>query len=323
MQQKRANTMIKIIDKDVLSSDKEHLLRGRLYLPQGKPRGYFHMVHGMTEHIGRFDGFMREMAQEGYITFGYDHLGHGRTAVDKSEMGFIAHKDGRERLIDDVFVYGNSIRKMIGEDLPFILMGHSMGSFIVRLAAVKYNHYDKLIVMGTAGPNPAAGMGVALCGVLKKVKGERGYSKFIYKMAFGTYNDRFKDEDDIYAWLSTTRDNRDRYRADPYCGYHFTVSAMQDLIRLHKGCNERIWFRSVDTGKPILLVAGSEDPVGGYGKGVVKVYDKLKAAGADVQIKLYEGYRHEILNEPCRDEVIADIKRFAGESLHTNSGIHN
>ena len=302
--------MIKIIDKDVLSSDKTHMLKGRLYLPEGKAKGFFHVVHGMTEHIARFDPLMRQMAEAGYITFGYDHLGHGRTALDKSELGFIAHEDGWERLVDDVFIFGNSVRKSMPENLPFILMGHSMGSFIVRLAAVKYNHYDKLIVMGTGGPNPAAGAGILVAGMLKKLKGERGYSKLIYKIAFGTYNKRFADEHDNLSWLSVDQDNRDRYRADPFCAYRFTNSAMQDLIRLNKGCNEKIWFRSVDREKPILLVAGKEDPVGDYGKGVAKVFEMLKAQGANVQMKLYEGYRHEILNDACKDEVVADIKSF-------------
>lgn len=303
--------MIKIIDKEILSSDKTHMLKGKLYLPEGKPKGFFHMVHGMVEYIARFDPLMRRMAQAGYITFGYDHLGHGHTARDESELGFIAHEDGWERLVDDVFVFGNSIRKsMDGEGLPFILMGHSMGSFVVRLAAAKYNHYDKLIVMGTGGPNPAAGAGICLAGILKKLKGERGCSNLLYKMAFGAYNDHFKDEHDTLSWLSVDKENRDRYRVDPFCSYRFTNSAMQDLVRLNKACNEKSWFSSVDKKKPILLVAGSEDPVGDYGKGVTAVYDQLKAAGANVQMKLYEGYRHEILNDGCKDEVITDILAF-------------
>ena len=302
--------MIKVIDKEVMSSDKKHMLKGKLYIPEGKAKGLFHVVHGMTEYIGRYDGFMRALAEEGYITFGYDHLGHGMTAADDSELGFIAHKDGWERLVDDVFVFGNSIKKAMGDDLPFILMGHSMGSFIVRLCAVKYNHYDKLIIMGTGGPNPAAGAGIAVTSLLKKLKGERGYSGLVYNMAFGTYNQRFKDENDQYAWLSIDKGNRDRYRADKYCTFLFTISAMQDLIRLNKGSNEKAWFASLDKAKPVLLTSGSEDPVGEYGKGVRKVYDLLKAQGVNVALKLYDGYRHEILNDGCRDQVIADIKSF-------------
>ena len=304
--------MIKVINKEVLSSDRIHQLKGKIYIPEGPARGLFHVVHGMTEYLDRYDGFMRAIAEQGYIVFGYDHLGHGHTALHDSELGFIAHENGWEKLIDDVFVFGNVIKKAMGDHLPFILMGHSMGSFIVRMTAAKYHHWDKLIVMGTAGPNPAAGAGIFLAGVIKKLKGERHISPFIYKMAFGAYNKRFESENDPYAWLSVNRENRDKYRADKYCTFMFTVSAMQDLIRLNKGCNEKDWFSSIDKEKPILLVSGSEDPVGEYGAGVKKVYDSLVAAGANVQMKLYRDCRHEILNDISRDEVIADIKAFIG-----------
>ena len=305
--------MIKIIDKEVLSSDKTHQLKGKIYIPEGSPKGLLHVVHGMTEYIGRYDAFMRAMAESGYITFGYDHLGHGATAVDESELGFIAHKNGWERLVDDVFVFGNEIKKaMDGEKLPFILMGHSMGSFIVRLTAARYQHYDKLIVMGTGGPNPASGAGIALAGLIKAFKGDHGYSSFIYSMAFGTYNKGFEQENDQYAWLSVSKENRDAYRVDPLCTFQFTVSAMQDLIRLNKYSNDKSWFYSMDTKKPILLVSGAEDPVGDHGAGVKKVHELLKAAGVNVKIKLYDGYRHEILQDFCKDTVTEDIRAFVG-----------
>ncbi len=303
--------MVKVIDKEVLSTDKKHKLKGKIYIPDGSAKGLLHVVHGMTEYIGRFDGFMREMAQDGFIVFGYDHLGHGHTVNDENELGFIAHENGWQHLVDDVFTFGNEVRKSLqGEKLPFILMGHSMGSFIVRLAAAKYNHYDKLIVMGTGGPNPASGVAIILAGLLKAVKGERGYSDLLQNAAFGAYNKHFEKENDPYAWLSVNKENRDKYRVDPLCTYRFTNSAMQDLVKLNKYCNDKKWYADINKKKPILLVSGSEDPVGDYGKGVKAVYENLKAAGAHVQIKLYEGYRHEILNDFCRDQVVADIRTF-------------
>ena len=225
-------------------------------------------------------------------------------------MGFIAHENGWQKLIDDVYLFGEEVRKEYGESLPFTLMGHSMGSFIVRLTAAKYDHYDKLIVMGTGGPNPAAGAGIAVCGMLKIFKGERGYSNLVQNMAFGTYNKGFEQENDPYAWLSVNKENRDKYRVDPFCTYQFTLSAMQDLVKLNKYSNDSEWFEKMNKQKPILLTAGGEDPVGEHGTGVKKVYELLKEAGANVQLKLYEGYRHEILNDYCRDTVIADIKAF-------------
>lgn len=302
--------MIQVIEREVLSSDKQHQLKGKIYLPEGEAKGLMHVVHGMCEYIGRYDSFMREIAEAGYITFGYDHLGHGNTAKDTGELGFIAHENGWQKLTDDVYLFGDDVRKEYGEDLPFILMGHSMGSFIVRLTAAKYDHYDKLIVMGTGGPNPAAGAGIAVCGMLKAFKGERGYSNLVQNMAFGTYNKGFEQESDPYAWLSVNKENRDKYRVDPFCTYQFTLSAMQDLVKLNKYSNDSDWFEKMNKQKPILLTAGGEDPVGEHGAGVKKVYELLKEAGANVQLKLYEGYRHEILNDYCRDTVIADIKSF-------------
>lgn len=303
--------MVKVIDKEVRSSDKKHQLKGKVYIPEGAPKGLLHVVHGMTEYIGRYDSFMREMAEFGYITFGYDHLGHGQTAVSDEELGFIAGKNGWQRLIDDVFVFGTAVRKEFGNDkLPFILMGHSMGSFIVRLTAAQYDHYDKLIVMGTGGPNPAAGAGIAVCSMIKSIKGNRNRSDLLYKVAFGSYNKGFEEENDPYAWLSVDRGNRDRYRVDRLCTYKFTASAMQDLVKLNKMSNDKRWFADINKKKPILLVSGAEDPVGEHGKGVKAVYKKLRFAGANVTMKLYEGYRHEILNDVCRGKVIADIKYF-------------
>ncbi len=305
--------MARIIEKEVLSSDKTHYLKGKIYFPTGSAKGFFHVVHGMCEYIGRFDRLMQEMAELGYIAFGYDHLGHGDAAKEKNLLGFIAHEDGWKHLVDDVFIFGNEVRKMVGEPLPFYLMGHSMGSFVVRLTAAKYDHYDKLIVMGTGGPNPAAGAGITLCSLLKTFKGEKGYSNLIQKMAFGAYNKGFEDENDMLSWLSIDKANRDSYRRDPLCNYRFTNSAMQDLVRLNKFSNDKSWFGSINKKKPILLIAGAEDPVGDHGKGVKAVYDKLKASGANVKLKLYEGYRHEILNDACHDEVVADIARFIEE----------
>lgn len=295
--------------KKVPSSDGTHELYGRVYLPQGEVKGLFHVVHGMTEHMERYESFMREMAAEGYICFGYDHLGHGKTARDNGELGYIAKKNGWKLLVDDVTAFGNAMREDFGEKLPYILMGHSMGSFIVRLASVNGRTPDKLIVMGTGGPNPIAGAGLLIVAAMKLFGKGRKVSPFLQKMAFGSYNKKFGD-DGKRGWLTTDADIRDKYGNDPYCNFHFTVSAMGDLINLTKRANDRAWFDAVPKDLPVLLVAGVDDPVGNYGKGVKVVFNKLKKSNCRVEVKLYTG-RHEILNDTCKDAVIEDIKKFA------------
>ncbi len=296
----------------VLSSDGVHNLAGVVYEPECEAKGYFHIVHGMTEHIYRYDRFMRDMAEQGYICFGYDHLGHGYTANDDSELGYIAEKNGWDLLCRDVKIYSDAVMSEYGKDKPYILMGHSMGSFVVRVATEKYVHPDKLIVMGTAGPNPVAGAGLALISVIKFFKGDRHISKFIDNIAFGSYNNRFGggSESDPKPWLTNDATIREKYYADKFCTFNFTVSAMGDLITLIKISNRKDWFSSIDKSMPVLLVAGEDDPVGDYGKGVQTVYDNLKAHGVDAQCILYPKARHEILNDFTYDDVKRDIVEF-------------
>ncbi len=300
---------ITILDKQVLSSDGIHQLQGRLYVPDAKPKGLFHIVHGMTEYIGRYHDFMVQMAASGYLCFGYDHLGHGRTALEE-ERGFIAGSEGDQRLCEDVGRFAEAVREEYGSDLPYFLLGHSMGSFIVRLAVAKQIvKPDKLIVMGTGGPNSAAGAGLVLLRLIRGIYGEKHISPFMEKMIFGGYNKRF-EQDDPKGWLTKDTAVREQYRNDPLCMFHFTVSALQDLVRLNKKANTPSWFRTIPKDLPILLVSGKEDPVGDYGKGVEKVYQRLHAVGALATVKLYENCRHEVLNDTCREEVIRDVLNF-------------
>ena len=300
-------------DFSVLSSDGIHRLAGVVYLPKGELRGFFHVVHGMTEHIGRYERLMSELAEKGWLCFGYDHLGHGRTVNEDSELGYIAKKDGWMLLAQDVKVFSDAVFAEYDRgEKPYCLMGHSMGSFVVRLAAERYVRPDRLIVMGTGGSNPAAGAGLALIALLKRMFGDHHISNLIETMAFGSYNKRFGGgtEDDPKPWLTNDDAVRARYYADKYCTFRFTVSAMGDLIRLIRLVNRAEWYRNLPKDLPILLVSGKEDPVGNYGKGVCEVRDRLRAVSMDVDCVLYDGARHEILNDFTYESVKEKICLF-------------
>ena len=304
-----------VLNYSVPSVDGVHDLAGKVYLPAGKPIGILHILHGMTEYMDRYHTFMTELAEAGYIACGYDHLGHGYTAADSSELGYIADKGGYDLLLRDVKGFSDALRDEYGRDLPYVLMGHSMGSFIARLSAEKYVTPDALIIMGTGGPNPIAGVGLALIGIIKACKGPRHISPFIDNMAFGGYNKRFGEDAHPKVWLTKDAAVRDAYMADPFCTFPFTISAMGDLIRLTKNANRGAWFKSLPQGLPILLVSGREDPVGDFGTGVETVCAKLQKAGHPVTCRLYDGYRHEILNDASHDRVVADILDFLQNAL--------
>lgn len=301
---------IEIFDKNVPSTDGKHTLRGTVYKPEGEIKGLFHIVHGMCDYIGRYDRLMKQIAEAGYLVFGFDNLGHGRTA-EKGEHGFIAHKDGWQILAADVNHFGNEMKREY-PNLPYYLMGHSMGSFIVRLAACLYPELpDKLIVMGTGGPHPASGAGLLMSRTVKKIRGDKHISPALEKPMFGSYNKRFKDKSG--DWLSSDPKVREAYDKDNYCNFHFTASALFDLVMLNSVTNKRSWFTTIRKDLPILLVSGQDDPVGDYGKGVRTVYKKLKAEGANVKIKLYPNNRHEVHNDKARDELKNDILKFISE----------
>lgn len=291
------------------SSDNIHTLVGRIYIPEGEVKGIFHIVHGMTEHIERYDALMSHMVQNGYVAFGYDHLGHGKTARDDSELGFIAHKYGWKYLVEDVRVFGNVISNLYPEK-PIYLFGHSMGSFIVRLAAQSFGDmYEKLIICGTGGKNPLSTTGIMLTKIISSIKGQKHISDLVINMAFGSYNKRFEGNSK-YDWLTKEIEIIEKYKEDKFCTFKFTVSAMRDLISLNHICNKKSWYKQIRKDLPILIISGNDDPVGNYGKGVKQVYNDLLKHNANVKLKLYENCRHEILNDTCRNEVLSDILNF-------------
>ncbi len=268
----------------------------------------------MTDHIARYEPILQALCDVGYLSFGYDHLGHGRTARDASELGYIAPRQGDDFLCRDVKRFSDAvIAAYSGEKrLPYYLLGHSMGSFVTRLAVEKYVSPDKYICMGTGRGNPGANPGLAILAIMKALRGDRYISSLAQKLCFGSYSKRFGGSTpaDPSPWLTKDEAVRERYYADPFCSFSFTVSAMGDLIRLNRNSNRPAWYEKVPKSLPILLLSGDADPVGDYGKGVRQVYEKLRKSGHDVRIKLYPNARHEILNDDCCEQVKEDILAF-------------
>ena len=274
-----------------LSANKKDTIFVRFFEPSDentKIAAVIQLSHGMCEYVERYAPHAEYFTSCGFVFCGHDHLGHGNTAVTNDYLGYTVSADF---LIDDLFKMTKKAKEKY-PSLRVFMFGHSMGSFIVRLAAVKYIKPDKLIVMGTGGPNPVAGLGISVAKLIKRIYGEKHVSPLLYSMAFGSYNAKFKAENDSKSWLTKDIGIRNKYKAEKLCMFKFTVSAMQDLITLNKNSNTKIWFESAAKICPILLVSGELDPVGENGKGVETVYNNLKSNGADVKLKLYKNCRH-------------------------------
>ncbi|MBP3582954.1 MAG: alpha/beta fold hydrolase [Clostridia bacterium] len=292
------------------SSDGSSTVHAELYLPEGRPSAIVQMAHGMMDHIGRYGELAEYFAERGVAFVGNDHLGHGATS-SVEDYGFFAKEDGYGLVIEDMHKLNSLIREEF-HGVPIILLGHSMGSFLSRLYAVKYpESISGLIIHGTSGKNPLLPFGRALVKILKLIRGERYRSKFVCSMADGGYNKRFDPAEGKWAWLTRDVARVDGRSEDARTNFIFTLSGYGDLFKMLTLCNKKKWYRDFPKELPTLVVSGECDPVGNFGKGVSEVYLGLKSAGAKcVSLKLYEGARHELFNEINSDEVFADLLDF-------------
>lgn len=272
----------------------------------GSIRGVVQISHGMAEYSNRYAGFALELCKSGYAVFISDHIGHGSSVTDKNMLGFFG-ENGEDTFIEDMKALTDIIKSEY-TDLPLYLLGHGMGSLIARKYTAKYGYLlDGVIYTGTSGQNPALGVGIQLANTLIKQNGSYYRSELLDTIAFGAYNRKTEKRTDC-DWVSRDTKEVDKFIADELCGYKYTVSGMKALFLTLKAVSTRRWYNSVPLSMPILLLSGSMDPIGDYSKGVNEVYKTLKKTGHKyVTMKLYDGARHEILNEINRKEVFGDI----------------
>lgn len=286
-------------------------LTGGIWCTDEKPKAVVQLVHGMCEYIGRYDAFARFLAEKGMAVIGNDHLGHGKSAGTAGELGFFAKKDGYALVVEDVHSITVTAQKK-WPDTPIFMLGHSMGSFIAQAYLGKYgSELSGAVISGTGGPNPILGAAMLIVNTTALFRGEHYRSAFIDNLAFGSYCKRIPDSHSAKDWISSDREIVNKYTRDPYCMYTFTASAFRDLFRMIKASTDKALPERIPKQLPILYIAGTEDPVGDYGKGPRIMADRMKNAGIeDVELKLYEGMRHETLNEVGKQQVYDDVLGF-------------
>lgn len=278
------------------------------WLPSQTPHGVVQIVHGMAEHAARYEDTARALNSAGWAVYAADNRGHGKMTREQ-DLGHFADHDGWATVLRDLKRVRDEARSRHPEG-PFVLMGHSLGSFLVQSFLFTYpGSIDAAVLSGTNGdPGPIALAGAAAALLECMRMGKRGKSKLLDQLSFGKFNMPFKPNRTAFDWLSRDPAQVDRYVADPRCGFMVTTQAWRDILFGLRENARPENLAKIPKNVPIYLFSGAKDPVSAETKGVEKLIAAYRAAGlTELESRFYPDGRHEMVNETNREEVWRDL----------------
>lgn len=308
-----------------LSRDGATQIHATLWWPAGcglqgqglpRPRGIVQIVHGMAEHVSRYDAFARYLAGNDFLVCGHDQLGHGESVASRSQWGCLPPKEGKEILLADIDQLRHLVEGRCAPGTPHFLFGHSMGSFETRVYISRRGQgLAGAVVCGTGYVDPkTCRMGTTLARAIARTRGADHLSPVLHGMADGSYSKAVPNAQSPFDWLSHNRDNVNAYIADPACGFMFSAGGYATLTSLTGEACSPACARAVPPDLPLLYISGAEDPVGDNGRGTTASFKMAQEAGAkDAHLRLYPNMRHEILNETGRQTVYNDVLDWLSE----------
>ena len=301
-----------------LSSDNKTQIHAVEWKPEKEIIGVIQIAHGVTEHILRYEQFAKFFTQKGFVVVGNDHLGHGTSIAKNSKPMYFGPKNSWNFVVQDI----ETCRKMTKEkysDIPYVLLGFSLGSFLVRTYLIDYakEPIDASIIMGTGYiPNFKIAIAKMIANNEAKKVGDENTSPVIKSLTFETYNKLFKPNRTECDWLCSNEKAIDEYLADPLRGKNYSAGLFIELLSGMQYTSNLKNIKKMNKKIPIFLLSGDKDPVGEFGKGVIKTFDILRKAGIEnVDIKLYKDLRHDILHEENRNNIYADIYNWLEKNI--------
>lgn len=276
----------------------EDEIQAYIWLPNGEVKCVLQVVHGMTEHIGRYEKLATYLTQEGVAVVGFDLRGHGTKGEGMACASF--GEDGWGATLEDIHQLHLSLKKRFA-GAKYYLLGFSLGSFLVReyFSTYEENDFAGAIIMGT-GRQPALVLSVIMAivkGEIKKV-GYDNTTGLVRNLSFGTYNKKFSPNRTKADWLCSDEVELDKYITDKLCKEDISAGLFWQLLASMKRTADKNTYQKWNKNMSVLLISGEDDPVGDAGKGVRLVEKSMKNAGlTNVTLKLYPSARHDILHE--------------------------
>ena len=268
-----------------------------IWLPDGEVKAVLQITHGMTEHMGRYEGFAQYMCPLGVAVAGFDLRGHGKNPGDPDVASF--GESGWAASIEDMRLFFAMMKQRF-PGAPHYMLGFSLGSFLLREYLTRYSEgIAGAIIMGT-GHQPGWLLSIMM-GVVKGQIKKAGFDKttdLVRQLSFGTYNQKFKPNRTTADWLCADEQELDKYLCDPLVRKDISAGLFWELLGSMKRTGSPREYDGWDASLPILLISGQDDPVGDGGKGVQAIYQRMKKAGMEnVTRKLFPGARHDLLHE--------------------------
>jgi len=286
----------------------------RVFLPDTKPRAILQIFHGMAEHSARYADFAGYLNDNGIAVYVSDHRGHGKSIASPKDYGVWYHSDEWWRIISDLKQL-KDIAQSKFPDVPFFVLGHSMGSFLARTFITLYSSELAGVIISGSGTNPTAVLrfGKFIATMACTFEGVTSKAKLLDKLSFGGYNKGYQSP---YQWLSRDDSQVKRYIDDDLCGGMFSNSFYRAFFSGLIYINKRSSGSLIDKNLKMFFVSGDKDPVGNSGVGVLSAIDYYKYLNIkNISYKLYSDARHEILNEINKEEVYSDILVWIESSL--------
>ena len=292
------------------SKNKKTEIYVKMWIPDGEPRAVVQIVHGMIEHIRRYDEFAEFLVSKGFLVVGHDHLGHGWSVNSTEEWGYFSDDPSRT-LVRDIHQLRVNMKKRY-PDLPYFILGFSMGSYLIRRYLADYGSgISGVIIMGTGHVSPAlARFGVDFTKLYALFKGWNHRSLLVKAMMYNRSYSQYDmtNRNPEKSWLSTDPQVLINALEDPACRFNFTLNGYLGLFETVAFACSMKNVERIPKNLPVLIVSGEKDPVGGLGKGVIRFSRMCNKAGlTDKKLKLYGGDRHEILHERDKEVVFEDI----------------
>ena len=317
-------------DFSFLSSDKKTQIHAiKVYPKDKKITRILQIIHGMTEYIEKYLDFMEYLSSYGFLAVGHDQLGHGASYTKSEDQGYFGEPDPNLNLIEDI----HKLKKITEEkypNLPYFILGHSMGSFLLRQYITIYtDNLAGVLLLGTGFVSPCAtSLALRLISVWACFKGWKHKSNFIRGIISGPEIKKWDTtgKDLNRSWLTRDPEMAKKLIFDKKSHFVFTLNGYYGLLQcINYVCNNSNIVK-VKSNLPILFLSGKCDLVGNYGKGVIKSAEIMRNIGSiDVTLKLIDNDRHELLNEIDRKDIYIYILNWIEQKskIYENKKLNN